>query len=537
MGSMIALILVVIMTAISIGVAIYSRRWTRTTAEFYVAGRQISWIENALALTGDYLSAASFLGVAGGICMLGIDKVWDALGYFGGYIVLLFLLAVPLRNLGKYTAAEIITTRFKSKTLRIMAMIGTVLICAFYLVPQMLGAGALLQLLLDWDYVFAEIVVGILIMVYVTIGGMRATTYNQIIQAFVLWGAMFCILGLTAATFYGFNPVAILTTADGIIPPQLAANLLQDNPNTPNLADMSAQEVVNFVINNNPEEKARGLTPGTFAPDWLNTFSLAMGIVFGTAGLPHILMRYYTVKKGKDARTSTLGVLASVGTFYIMSTFVGFAAMYLLYPDLVGLLLAGEASVAKNMVVPMMANLVGGEWLMGIACAGAFAAILSTVAGLIITATTSLTHDLYKMINPNASEKKELFVAKSMTIFIGMAAIVLALVLKGQNVSFLVTLAFGIAASIFFPVLSMCVWWRAYTREGALATMVVGLIVSVSFVAAKLANMEMFLGLPVLVNPGLYSIPAAFLAGIIVSLLTTDRGRVDEFLAKAHRSS
>ncbi len=536
MGSMIALILVVLMTALSIGIAIYSRRWTRTTAEFYVAGRKISWMENALALTGDYLSAASFLGVAGGICMLGIDKVWDALGYFGGYIVLLFLLAVPLRNLGKYTAAEIITTRFESKTLRVMAMAGTVVICGFYLVPQMLGAGALLQLLLDWDYLFAEIVVGVLIIVYVTLGGMRATTYNQMIQAVVLWGAMFCILMLTLSSFYGFNPVAILTTADGIIPPQLAANLLKDNPNTPNLEDMSAREVVDFVINNNPDATERGLTPGTFAPDWLNTFSLAMGIVFGTAGLPHILMRYYTVKRGKDARTSTLGVLASVGTFYIMSTFVGFAAMYLLYPDLVGLLLAGEASVAKNMAVPMMGELVGGEWLMGIACAGAFAAILSTVAGLIITATTSMTHDLYKMINPDASERKELMVAKSLTVVIGIAAIILALVLRGQNVSYLVTLAFGIAASTFFPVLSMCVWWRDYTRQGALATMIVGLIVSVAYVVAKLAGMTSLMGLPILVNPGLYSIPAAFIAGIVVSLLTDDRGNVDKFLAKAHTS-
>ncbi|OKY78543.1 MAG: Na+(or H+)/acetate symporter ActP [Candidatus Methanohalarchaeum thermophilum] len=533
--NIVALLIVLLLISVTLGVAWYSRRWTRTTSEFYVAGQKISWIQNALALTGDYLSAASFLGVAGAIAVLGIDKTWDALGYFGGYIVLLALLAVPLRKVGKYTAPEILTTRFKgSKALRTGGMMGSVVISAFYVVPQMVGAGALLQLLLGWNYVFAEIVIGTLVVGYVTLGGMRATTYNQVIQAVVLWAAMLVILILAAALYFDFNLFAILEKGEKMVPPQLVHELVPKSE-IPNLDNLGFKGAVDYFSQKLTGE-AHALTPGTFAPDWMNIFALAAGLVFGTAGLPHVLKRYYTVEKPSDARTSTIGVLFAIGIFYIMTVFVGIAAMYLLYPDILSYFYSGKAAVAKNMAVPLLGQLVGGDLLLGIAIGGAFCAILSTVAGLLITIGTTVTHDYYKeIINPNASEKKEVFIAKLSIVATGAISVLLAIGLADQNVSYLVTLAFGMAASVFFPVLFMSVWWKKFTRQGAVATMAAGLIVSVIFVAAKLIGMTAIIGIPVLVNPALYSIPAAFVAGIITSHLTDDYGRVSEFMALAHR--
>ncbi|PTD94744.1 cation acetate symporter [archaeon SCG-AAA382B04] len=540
MAALVPLLIVLILVGITLGIAWYSRRWTRTTSEFYIAGQKISWIQNALALTGDYLSAASFLGVAGAIAVLGIDKTWDAMGYFGGYIVLLALLAVPLRKIGKFTAPEILTTRFEeSKFLRTGGMLGSVVISGFYVVPQLVGAGALLQLLLGWEYVFAEIVIGALVITYVTLGGMRATTYNQVIQAVVLWGAMLIILLLTAAGYYGLNFGAILAQGEQMIPPQLVANEFSHviDISAGQISSMTPKNVITYVGERmTGGEAAHALTPGTFAPDWMNVFALAMGLVFGTAGLPHVLKRYYTVDKPKDARTSTIGVLFAIGLFYIMTVFVGIAAMHLLYPDILGYFLSGQASVAKNMAVPLLGRLVGGDTLLGIAIGGAFCAIISTTAGLLITIGTTITHDFYgELINKNPTEKKEVFVAKLSIAATGTLAVLLAILLKNQNVSFLVTLAFGMAASIFFPTLFMSVWWKEYTREGAVATMITGLVVSVIFVAGQLMGTSAILGIPVLVNPALYSLPAAIVAGILVSLVTDDYGEAKKFMALAHR--
>ncbi len=531
--NIVAISIVLILVGITIGVAWYSRRWTRTTSEFYVAGQKISWFQNALALTGDYLSAASFLGVTGAIAVLGIDRTWDAIGYFGGYIVLLALLAVPLRKVGKYTASEILTTRFRaSKTVRTSAMLGSTVISSFYIVPQLVGAGALMQILLGWDYVISVLVIGVLVIGYVVMGGMRATTYNQVIQAVVLWFAMLIILILTVVIFFDYNPMNIIQQASDVVPPEVAAGMITDGAA---FEGMTFYEVIEEV-----SDELTGvdtaLTPGAFAPDWMNLFALATGLVFGTAGLPHVLKRYYTVDRPKDARTSTIGVLFAIGSFYIMAIFVGLAAMVLLYPELIGYFQAGEDSVAQNMAVPLLGELAGGDVILGLAIGGAFCAILSTVAGLLITIGTTITHDYYmELIEPNASEKKEVFIAKLSIVATGIIAVVVALALGDQNVSYLVTLAFGMAASVFFPVLFMSVWWKGYTRQGAIATMVAGLIVSVIFVVAQLTGTPDVLGLPVLVNPALYSLPAAVATGIIVSKFTDDIGDVDRFMALAHR--
>ncbi len=533
MTNYVALSIVLFLVAISLIVAIYSRRWSRTTTEFYVAGRKISWVQNSLALTGDYLSAASFLGVAGAIAVVGIDRAWDGIGYFGGYIVLLVLLAVPLRKIGKFTAPEALTTRFTgNRSIRFSAMFSVILISTFYIIPQFIGAGALLQLLLGWPYVSSVLVIGVIVISYVAIGGMRATTYNQIIQGVILWMAMALILILTVTQFYGGSFSAILENAGMAVPPQLASILLAEP--YPIWSDLTAGEAVAHVsekLTGQPD----GLTPGVFATGWMNTMALAVGLVFGTAGLPHVLIRYFTVEKPKDARTSTLGVLFLVGTFYMMATFVGLAAMYLLYPDLMGYFLAGEASIAQNMAVPLLGQMVGGDIMLGVAIGGAFCAILSTVAGLLITIGTSVTHDFYKeVINPDADDKRQVMVAKLSIVAAGVIAVIFAIGLADQNVSYLVTLAFGIAASVFFPVLFLSVWWAKYTSQGALATILTGIFLSSIFVIARLYGMDDLMGIPVLVNPALYSLPAALIAGTVVSLLTEDVGDVENFMSLAH---
>ncbi|NLX47921.1 MAG: cation acetate symporter [Euryarchaeota archaeon] len=535
MTSVVTLLIVVALIAVSLGVAVYTRRSARTSSEFYVAGQNISWLQNALALTGDYLSAASFLGVAGAIAIFGIDKTWDGLGYFGGYIVLLALLAVPLRKVGKFTTSEILTTRFKgSKSLRFGGMMGAVVISTFYVVPQIVGAGALLQLLLGWNFTFSVLVIGALVIAYVTTGGMRATTYNQIIQGVVLWGAMLIIMILMLGATFGFNPGDVLAQADNMIPPKLASALLANDPSVPDFTTLTPEEAIAFVSGKLTGQNT-ALTPGTFAPNWMNTMALAAGLVFGTAGLPHVLTRYYTVRKPKDARTSTIGVLLMIGTFYIMTVFVGLGAMYVLYPELMGYFLSGKSAIAQNMAVPLLAEQTGGEIMLGVAIGGAFCAILSTVAGLLITIGTTVSHDFYKeVINKKASDRREVAVAKLSIVAMGAMAVGISLGMADQNVSYLVTLAFGMAASIFFPVLFMSIWWKRYTREGALATMIVGLIVSVVFVVATLGEVDSVLGLPVLVNPALYSLPAAIIAGIAVSLVTKDVGDVENFMRKAH---
>ncbi len=306
--------------------------------------------------------------------------------------------------MGKYTTSEILTTRFKgSKSLRFGGMMGAVVISTFYVVPQIVGAGALLQLLLGWNFTFSVLVIGVLVIAYVTTGGMRATTYNQIIQGLVLWGAMFIIMILMLGATFGFNPGDVLAQADNMIPPKLASGLLAGDPSVPDFSTLTPEEAISFVSGKLTGQNT-ALTPGTFAPNWMNTMALAAGLVFGTAGLPHVLTRYYTVRRPKDARTSTIGVLLMIGTFYIMTVFVGLGAMYVLYPDLMGYFLGGKSAIAQNMAVPLLAEHTGGEIMLGVAIGGAFCAILSTVAGLLITIGTTVSHDFYKeVINKIAS--------------------------------------------------------------------------------------------------------------------------------------
>jgi len=473
----IATALVGVVVVISLTVAFLSRKFTRSTSEFYVAGRGISAIQNALALSGDYMSAASFLGVAGLVWMYGFDGIWYAAGFFAGWLVLLLFLASPIRRFGAYTIADFVAGRFQSRPLRLAAMIGTLFVSLFYIIPQMVGAGELLGLLLGWNYTMAVVIAGTLITAYVVLGGMRATTYNQIIQCVLLWTAMFVVMALALSRF-----------------------------------DFSYSQLLAQV--------GEYTQPNRWL-DFTNSFALIFGLVLGTAGLPHILIRFYTNPSGKSARWTTVWTLLIIGTFYMMTPIVGFAARALL-----------GAAAGKNTALPLLAQAVGGQGMIGVVIAGAFAAILSTVAGLVIASTGAIAHDLFTMLVPGASEKRQVWVAKLTAVGVGILAILSGLLFRGYNVAFLVGLAFSIAASTFFPVLLTGVWWKGTTEKGALAGMIVGMVGSGVMIATNLAGQHS------LMNPAILTVPLSFVTIYVVSKLD---GNVPhdtmEFMRKVHMSA
>ncbi|MDQ7792406.1 MAG: cation acetate symporter [Desulforudis sp.] len=536
MENPIAFTVVVLSMFLAFFVSWYSRRWTRTTAEFYVAGGKIPWRINAMAMLGDYCSAASFLGVAGAIALGGIDSWWLAVGFFAAWIVVLLVLAGPLKNAGKFTVGDLLSARFDGKTVRILAMLATVILCTLYLVPQMVGAGHLFQLLLGWDYITTVLVTGSLMGAYVVLGGMRGTTYNQAIQGVMLMGAMLLVLVLVTALHFGGNPIKILAAAREAVPPSVAvgaaSQVLQASP--PEAGPASASGAIAAVKQLMPEAPS-AITPGVGLKDVWNQMSLVLGLFFGVVGLPHILIRFYTVRDARAARKSAEATIIGLAVFYIAVMLVGLGGMLVLYPTLLEMLAAGKTGAATNLTVPLLGSLMGGQVLLGVIVAGALAAMLSTSAGLLISATTSLAHDLYAgVVKPSSTDRERLIFAKTCAGILAVIAIILAVYLKNQNVAVLVGMAFGIAASTFAPALTAAVWWKRLTREGLIAGLSVGLVVSLLYTFAKYAGMASVLGLPVLINPALYSLPAATGAMILASYLTSDRGKVAEFMATAH---
>lgn len=533
MENPIALGIVVLSIIITFFIAWYSRRWTRTTTEFYVAGGQIPWRLNGLAMFGDYCSAASFLGVAGAIALAGIDRWWIALGFFAAWIVVLLILAGPLKNTGKFTVGDVLATRFTGSTVKMLAMIITIIIGTLYLVPQIVGAGHLFELLLGWDYMTTVIVVGVLMGLLVIMGGMRGTTYNQALQGAILMFAMAALLILSTIFYFGGNPFNILSTAENTVSPVLAQTVAKDIMTAQ--PDIGADALIE-AVRAQMADAATAMTPGVAVPNVWNQLSLVLGLFFGVLGLPHILIRFYTVKDSKTAQKSAAATIIGLAIFYAMILFVGLAAMMLLYPDLINLLLAGERGKATNMTVPMFGELLGGEIFMGIIAAGAMAAMISTSVGLLISMTTSLAHDVYAgVFRPASSEKERLFFAKVGAAVFTVVAIVASIWLKDQNVAVLVGMCFGIASSTFAPVLVAVVWWRRVTKEGVIAAMSVGLVVSLVFTFARFLKETSVLGLPVLINPALYGVIAALTSLILMSYLTKDVGRAEEVLAVAHK--
>ncbi|WP_456324399.1 sodium/solute symporter [Desulfonauticus submarinus] len=438
-------------------------RIQKTSADYYLAGRKVNSFINASAISSDYLSAASFLGVAGIAFLKGFDGIIFAFGFFVGYIALLLFLASPLRKFGKYTVPDFVSERFHSKTARVLGVIGVLFISLFYMAPQMLGAGKVMGLLLNMEYKTAIIVIALIITTYVSIGGMKGTTINQLVQFWILFGAMFLL---------AFIPFV--------------------------LKGYTYTDVINFLHSLNTTEPITGkafvgssyTAPGYWLTNLKDTFSLLLTLMFGTAGLPHILVRFYTAPDGKAARRTVIYVLILIGTFYILSPYVGHVIRYIfMQSEKLGLpshLTMWLAKNGKNLAVPVAGSYFGGQILLGIVVAGAFAAILSTVAGLIIACAGAIGHDLVvNIFNPNLPEKSRVKIARISSIIVGLLGIPLGFAAENLQIAVLVGLAFAIAASTFFPVLVMGIWWPKMTKNGAIAGLLTGILGSFIMILGK----------------------------------------------------
>jgi cation/acetate symporter len=536
MENIVALSIVILGITLSLFISFYHRRSTSSTANFYVAGGGISPRVNGWAMLGDYASAASFLGVAGAVALMGVDGWWLALGFFAAWIVVLLLIASPLKNVGKYTVADLLNARFKGseKGIRTIAMISTLALCVMYLIPQMVGAGHLFGLLLGWDYLPTVMVTGSLMGVFVILGVRKGTSYNQAIQGAILFGALLFLLVFGIISLFAGNPIGVIDAANEMVPPLLAAANPDAVALTASMSSSSPGEAVT-AVRQLMSESASAVTPGVSLRSFADNVSLVIALFFGVLGLPHILIRFYTVSNAKDARKSAEITIWGLAIFYAAVFFVGLIAMYGLYPQLVALLAEGKRGVATNMTMPMLSEMLGGQVLLGVIAAGAMAAMLSTSAGLLISATTSLSHDLYKgILKPDSTDEQQLRFAKIGAGGLAVVAILMSIWLKDQNVAMLVGMCFGIAASTFAPALVFAVWWRKLTSQAVVIGMATGLIVSLVFTFGRFFGVESLLGLDVLVNPALYSMPLAVLVTVVVSLMTNDRGETEEFMAKAH---
>jgi cation/acetate symporter len=473
--------------AVTLGITYWAARRTRTTEEFYAAGRTISAGQNGFALAGDYMSAASFLGIAGLVSTTGFDGLIYSTGWLVGWPVVLFLIAEPLRNLGKYTFADVVASRLKQAPVRIAAAIGTLATVTFYLIAQMVGAGGLIRLMFGLTYETAIMIVGAAMLAYVLFGGMIATTWVQIVKAVLLLGGAAALAVLVLSKF-GFNPVRLFAAA----------------------AAQYGDDV---------------LAPGRLVAKPLDAISLGMALMFGTAGLPHILMRFYTVPDAKAARTSVFFATGLIGFFYLMTFVLGFGAMVLVGPDVIRSVDAGG-----NMAAPLLAETLGGTPFLGFIAAVAFATILAVVAGLTLSGAAALSHDLWVNVarSGHATQTEQLRVARVATIVLAVVAVMLGITFKGQNVAYMVGLAFAIAASANFPALLLSIFWRRCTTAGVVASMVVG-------TAATLALIYLSPTIQIdilkhesapfpLRNPALITIPLSFAIAIVVSLLSTNAG-------------
>ncbi len=518
---------------VSILVTYYTQKSSRSAADFYVGGRKIPWIQTGIAMVGSYLSAASFLGVAGDISVKGVDRIWLAIGFFGGYMAVLMLIAGPLRNVGSYTVADAIHRRFPHKSVKLIVMITTVIISLFYLVPQMVAAGKLFELILGWNFLVVTVAIGVLMSIYIVFGGMKATLYNQVVQALFLWVAMVLIVVLGVFMFYGGSITKIFDVAAGIVPPSIASKSAEA---VAAAAGKTYPEAITAVRSALPDGPS-AMTIGLQTPNILAQVSTVLALLFGTAGLPHILIMFYTVPSAKAAKKAVMLCIFALGVFYMCSLFLGFICMYLVYPDLMQWMGAGEVGLAVNMAVLKASHLIGGEWLMAIAAAGSVAAILSTSAGIMITVASTVSHDFYKVyVNSDATERQELAIAKVTTVVMSAISILLAVLLKQQNVAWLVTLAFGISASAIFPVMLGNLWWKRFTSQAAIAGMTTGLVVSVFFIVLLLSGVESFLGLSTVGGPGIFGISLSVLVVLVVTAFTHDCGEdVEGFFALAHK--
>ena len=500
-----AIIMFCIFVALTMGITYWAASRTKSTADFYTAGGGITGFQNGLAIAGDYMSAATLLGLTAMVYSQGYDGYIYMLAFFAGWPIILFLMAERLRNLGKFTFSDITAYRLDQGKVRTMAAISSLTVVCFYLIAQMVGAGQLIKLLFGLDYNVAIFAVGILMMVYVTFGGMVATTWVQIIKACMLLTGGTLVM-LLAMSQFGFSYQKVLENATAVH--KLGPKLMY---------------------------------PGSLLADPVTAISLGLGLMFGTAGLPHILMRFFTVTDAKEARKSVLYASGFVAYFFNVIFLMGLAGILIVgqNPEFfeggeIGKKLIGGG----NMVAMHLAKAVGGNMLLGFLAAVAFATILAVVSGLALAGASAISHDLYARVikKGTASEASEIRVSKIATICLGFVAIVLGILFEKQNIAFMVGLAFGVAAAANFPVLILSMYWKGLTTRGALAGGYGGLVSAVVFVVMSKSVWVDVLGnkaaLFPYTQPALFAMPIAFLLAYLVSKSDTSvraRGEIEAF--------
>lgn len=475
-----------------------SNKKSQSASGFYTAGGNITGMQNGIAIAGDYMSAASFLGITALVFTNGFDGLIYSIGFLVGWPIILFLIAEKFRNLGKFTFADITAYRLSAKPIRIISAVSGLSVVIFYLIAQMVGAGQLIQVLFGLPYGVAVVLVGILMICYVVFGGMHATTWVQIIKAILL----------LAGTSFMAIMVLYLTKFD--------------------LAYYFSQ-----AIEHHPKAEAI-MSPGTFLPDTISALSLGLALMFGTAGLPHILMRFFTVKDAKEARKSVFYATGLIGYFYILTFIIGFGAIALLYgnPDFTNP--DGSYSGVANMVAISLASVLGGNVFLGFISAVAFATILAVVSGLAISGAGAISHDLFVNVCKDGvcDPKLEMRVTKGATIFLGILAIALGFLFEKQNIAFMVGLAFAIAASVNFPILLLSIYWKNLTTKGAFWGGLIGLVVVLSLVVLSPSIWVKSFGFEAAIfpydHPAIFTMPLTFIAIFIISKLdVSKRAEID----------
>ncbi|MCD8544867.1 MAG: cation acetate symporter [Sulfurospirillum cavolei] len=500
-----AIVMFLIFVLATLGITYWAAKRTKTAKDFYTAGGGITGFQNGLAIAGDYMSAASFLGISGLVYLKGFDGLIYSIGFLVGWPIILFLVAEQLRNLGKYTFSDVASYRLRQTPIRTLAALGSLATVALYLIAQMVGAGQLIQILFGLDYEYAVVMVGILMILYVTFGGMLATTWVQIIKAVLLLsGASFMAIMIMYQVGFSFETLFSQAVA--------------------------------------AKKSAAIMAPGGLVSDPISAISLGMALMFGTAGLPHILMRFFTVSDAKEARKSVFFATGFIGYFYILTFIIGFGAIVLLtnnptYLDPI----KGGIIGGGNMSAIHTAHAIGGNLFLGFISAVAFATILAVVSGLTLAGASAVSHDLYANVfaRGRVDEMMEMKVSKYSTIALGIVAIFLGIAFEKQNIAFMVGLAFAIAASANFPILFLSMFWKKLTTKGAVWGGSLGLLTAVVLVVLSKAVWVDVLGNKTAIyaygNPAIFSMAVAFIGIWLFSLMDQSEDAKKEIEAYEHQ--
>lgn len=581
-----AVVMVLALVVITIGISIYSRKFNSSTANFYLAGRKVGMLTNSTAICGDYFSAASFLGVAAAVYASGVDGMWYAIGFGAAFVPVVLFIASPLRKFGEYTIPDFLFARFgKSHTARIIGVIMVQLICIFYLAPQMVGAGNTWDVLVGLGflgmtpYQTGVVAVVAIMIFYVAVGGMKGTTLNQMIQFWVLFTAMFLVFALVLIKGVGSyaSEIKPLTNPAVMTVEKLMAGEEGSRPYDKAKSVMSPEA---FAL---VEEKVQAGDPTASVPvvlpqanklhpdrtmtfqepghryDWLNQFSMVLALILGTMGLPHIMNRYYTNPSGKVARISTLWVLGFIGFFYIMSSVVGMGGRNFVTnlaatdPSILALTVDGHL-LKSDQIMPVLGKLLFGEFGLGYVAAGAFAAMFSTVGGLLIASAASWGHDIYEnYVNPNAPEWKKVVVGKLAVVIMGLFSLLVGIGIPAIGldkaypslIAMMVTWAFAVSGGAFVPMLLCSIWWKKTTRNGAIAGMIVGgggsmffILMNVLKETGVFAPGSFGATLGAMAFPSIFIIPLSFLTIYLVSILDKNQmpAYVNNIWARIHGS-